>query len=352
LIFIPVVLLIDHERKIFGSSSSVVITSGSTMAAPTRREPGVTIEPEIEHRFAVATQGYEPRAVHACIEELTSAREALVRRAAQLRRETEDLTRLVAARNAKSGFEAVLANLASSLGAAYAERHELRCDLESRSRQERTQAQALIRTQLQQLDEESVRATAAAEVAAGQLLEEAGRAAAEIRSAGTESAATIAAGADEVLDAARARVTQRTEEVVADLTAWQLSCEQGLTVAQARADGRLDQAIRAAAVDTDQARSVLEHAAQSASRLRGEARKTAAELLADSRVAADRLTQESERAAAEVAANLRSIGRFVDALPLPAGLLETGPRPAGATDDTVLGPLAEVMPLRSWRRVR
>lgn len=329
-----------------------MITSGSTMAAPTRREPGVTIEPEIEHRFAVATQGYEPRAVHACIEELTSAREALARRAEQLQRETEDLTRLVAARAATSVFEVVLADLASTLGAAYAERLELRRDVESRSRQERVQTQAMIRMQLEQLDEESARSTAAAEAAAGQLLEEAGRAAAEIRAAGAETAATIAAGAAEVLDAARTRVAQRTEEIVADLTAWQQSCEEALSVAQARADGRLEQAIRAAAADTAQARSVMENAQQTASRIAGEARKSAADLLADSRVAADRLQQESERAAAEVAANLRSIGRFVDGLPLPTGLLDTMPQPAPDSADAGRGPLAEVMPLRSWRRPR
>jgi len=327
-----------------------MIAPGSTMAAPTRREPGVTTVPEIEHSFAVVAQGYEPCAVDARVAELATARAELVRRAEQLQREAEELTRLLAARTATAVFEGVLADLQSTLGAAYTERVELRLDAESRGRQERAQAQALIRMQLAQVDEEAQRATAAAEVAAGQLVEEAARAAAEIRASGAETAASIAAGAVEVLETARVKVAQRSEEIVADLTSWQRTCEETLSAAQARADTRLEQAVRAAAVDTDQARATIESAEQTAARITGEARATAADLIADSRLAAERLQQESERAAAEVAANLRSIGRFVDGLPLPVGLTD----PASQTDPAAggRGSLAEVTPLRSWRRTR
>jgi cell division septum initiation protein DivIVA len=312
----------------------------------------VSVEPIVEFSFGIAAQGYERSAVDARIEELALEHENVLRRAEDLQREIAETTRAASASGEQELFAFVLGRLQSTLGAAHVASTGLQRAGETRAREERAAAHEMIRRQLMQLEDESQRAVAAAEAAARRLIEEAGRAAAELRSEAAEAAARITAGAQDVMEVARTKTEQRTKEIVGELTAWQQAHESAQAATQAAADGRLEQAGRAATAYGEQARSTLDCAAQTASRMTGEARLEADRLLAESQRGADHLRQESERAAAEVAVNLRSIGRFVDGLPLPAGLTDLASEDGRPTADSGRGSISEISALWPRRRTR
>ena len=347
--------LFDHERKIFAARPVAMINLRAKMGVIGQglhpEGADVSVEPIVEFSFGIAAQGYERSAVDARIEELALEHENLLRRAEDLQHEITETARAVSARGEQAQFAFVLGRLQSTLGAAYAESTGLQRAGETRDREKRRVAHEMTRRQLAQLEDESQRAVAAAEASARRLIAEAGSAAAEIRQEAAEAAARIAAGAQDVMEAARTKTEQRTREIVGELTAWQQAHESAQAATQAAADGRLEQAGRAAAAYGEQARSTLDCAAQTASRMTGEARLEAERLLAE--IARGRPPAPGVRTRGRGGGGQPAQHRAVRRRPAVAGGPD-GPRVGGRPTGGRLGPwsISEISALWPRRRTR